>query len=81
MQSLLFDQASRYREIMVGKIPRREDFFETHEALVRTILSGEVEHACEALRQHLRLTLHDVYGDEQDNAGRKDRVRDVPASS
>jgi GntR family transcriptional regulator, carbon starvation induced regulator len=65
MQSLLFDQASRYRDIMVSKIPSPEDFFETHEALVKTILSGDIEAASEELRQHLRRTLHDVYGEHQ----------------
>jgi GntR family carbon starvation induced transcriptional regulator len=68
MQSLLFDQASRYRDIMVSKIPHPEDFFETHEALVQTILSGEVERASEELRQHLRRTLHEVYGDPEASA-------------
>jgi GntR family carbon starvation induced transcriptional regulator len=61
MQSLLFDQACRYRDIMIGKVPSAEHFFETHEALVETILSGDVEKACEELREHLRRTLNDVY--------------------
>lgn len=63
MQSLLFDQASRYRDIMVSRIPSPEDFFAAHEALVKTILSGDIDEASEELRQHLRLTLHDVYGE------------------
>ena len=65
MQSLLFDQAGRYRDIMIGKILSPQEFFEAHDSLVRTILSGDVEKACEELRQHLRRTLHDVYSDDR----------------
>src|SRR5882757_662994 len=63
-QSLLFDQAGRYRDIMIGKIHSPQGFFDAHESLVQSILSGDVEKACEELRQHLRRTLQDVYADE-----------------
>jgi len=65
MQSLLFDQAGRYRDIMIGRILSPQEFFEVHDSLVQTILSGDVEKACEELRQHLRRTLHDVYADDR----------------
>jgi GntR family transcriptional regulator, carbon starvation induced regulator len=61
MQSLLFDQAGRYREIMVGQIHSPQDFFDVHDLLVQTILSGDIDKACEELRQHLRRTMQDVY--------------------
>jgi GntR family carbon starvation induced transcriptional regulator len=77
MQSLLFDQAGRYRDIMIGKVPSPQHFFETHEALVQTILSGDVEKACEELREHLRRTLNVVYMEPDISADPAGHARDL----
>jgi GntR family carbon starvation induced transcriptional regulator len=61
MQDFLFDQAGRYRDIMIAEMRSPKHFVETHEALVQTILSGNVDKACEALREHLQRTLREVY--------------------
>jgi GntR family carbon starvation induced transcriptional regulator len=61
MQALLFDQAARYRDIMIGEVRSAQHFFDTHEELVQVVLSGDVERACESLRDHLRRTLREVY--------------------
>lgn len=63
MQDLLFDQAGRYRDLMIGEVSSTKHFVETHETLVQVILAGDIEKACEALRDHLRRTLRDVYGE------------------
>jgi GntR family carbon starvation induced transcriptional regulator len=77
MQSLLFDQAGRYRDIMIGKVPSPQHFFETHEALVQTVLSGDVEKACEELREHLRRTLNAVYMEADISANPTGHARDL----
>ena len=61
MQDLLFDQACRYRDIMIGEVRSPIHFAEAHDDLVKTVLSGNIEQACNALREHLRRTLHEVY--------------------
>lgn len=61
MQALLFDQAGRYRDLMLAEVRSPQDFVDTHDALVQTVLSGDVEVACNSLRDHLRRTLREVY--------------------
>lgn len=61
MQDLLYDQAARYRDIMIGEVRSPAHFVEAHEDLVKTVLDGNIEQACNALRDHLRRTFHDVY--------------------
>ncbi len=61
MQDLLFDQAGRYRDIMISEVRSPQHFVETHESLARIILDGDVDQACEALRDHLRRTMREVY--------------------
>jgi len=61
MQALLFDQARRYRDLMLQGLQSAEDFISVHEQLVNVILSGDAVGAAEALRRHLQLTLRDVY--------------------
>jgi GntR family carbon starvation induced transcriptional regulator len=60
-QTLLYDQAARYREIMVGQVKSAELFIEVHDQLARIVLSGDFDAASEALRGHLNLTPRDVY--------------------
>jgi GntR family carbon starvation induced transcriptional regulator len=61
-QRLLYDQASRYRDVMVQEIKSPEHFVEIHAELAHTVLKADVEPACQALRDHLNLTPRDVYG-------------------
>ena len=61
MQALLFDQARRYRVIMIAEVPSAERFVQTHQALVDVVLGKNVGEASSALRSHLNLTLRDVY--------------------
>ena len=69
MQALFFDQARRYRDVMISEVRSASMFVETHEVLVESILSKNVDRACEALSDHLNLTLRDVYPDSV-SAGR-----------
>jgi GntR family transcriptional regulator, carbon starvation induced regulator len=61
MQDLLFDQAGRYRDLMLAEVRSPQHFVDTHDALVQTVLGGDVNIACESLRDHLRRTLREVY--------------------
>jgi GntR family carbon starvation induced transcriptional regulator len=62
VQNLLYDQAGRYREIMVKGFTGQTLFVQTHAELAQVVLSGDVEAACQALCVHLNLTPRDVYG-------------------
>jgi DNA-binding GntR family transcriptional regulator len=61
MQDLLFDQAFRYREMMISKVSSGEDFVRKHEKLVEIVLDFDIEKAVQDLSDHLNLTLRDVY--------------------
>lgn len=61
MQDLLFDQAGRYRDLMLAEVRSPQHFVDTHDALVQTVLGGDVDAACASLRDHLRRTLREVY--------------------
>ena len=61
MQALFFDQAQRYRDVMIGEVRSASLFVDTHAVLVDTILSKDIERACTALSEHLNLTMRDVY--------------------
>lgn len=62
MQDLLFDQASRYREMMISEVSSPMAFLQKHENLIDKVLGDDVEGAIVALLGHLNLTLSDVYG-------------------
>lgn len=62
MQDLLFDQASRYREVMVSELHSADAFIRKHDELVKSVLEDDPEKALIALSDHLQITLHDVYG-------------------
>ncbi len=59
-QSLLFDQASRYREIMIGEMRNWAEFVAVHEDLANVALHGDPDAACEALKAHLNITQREV---------------------
>jgi GntR family carbon starvation induced transcriptional regulator len=60
-QSLLFDQARRYRDVMFGGVKSPIDFIRVHEELVEVVLGGHIDRARLALREHLNLTPRNVY--------------------
>lgn len=59
-QSLLFDQAGRYREIMIGEVRDWTAFVAVHEALADAALHRDPDVACEALKAHLHITQREV---------------------
>jgi DNA-binding GntR family transcriptional regulator len=61
MQDLLFDQAFRYREMMISEVSSSHDFLQKHEKLVEVVLDYDIEKAVRELWDHLNLTLRDVY--------------------
>jgi GntR family carbon starvation induced transcriptional regulator len=69
MQDLLFDQAARYRDIMLNEIRSPAHFVEIHETLAGVVLSGDIERARTALRDHLNRTLVEVYAPKAGRPG------------
>lgn len=62
LQSTLYDQASRYRHVILAGAHELDGFVECHEALMRLTLAGDADVAAQALRDHLATTSQDVYG-------------------
>ncbi len=61
LQDTLYDQAQRYRRLMMRGIPDLDDFLAHHATLLKAMLSGDPETAADALCDHLDLTLRSVY--------------------
>jgi len=59
----LYDQAFRYRSVMVRGLAHPRSFPEVHVALAEVVLKRNPARACAALSQHLALTVPAVYGD------------------
>ncbi|WP_409524469.1 GntR family transcriptional regulator [Nitrincola sp. MINF-07-Sa-05] len=62
-QQMLYDQAQRYRKVMLSHWDDLDDFVAKHVQLAETILGRDCEEACTALAQHIELTLSHVYPD------------------
>jgi DNA-binding GntR family transcriptional regulator len=60
----LYDQAYRYRRIMMHSFPSAEEFEQEHQDLADLALARDFELASERLRQHLAYPLAYVYGGE-----------------
>lgn len=59
--SLLYDQAYRYRRLMLKELTDPEQFIRIHEALAEGVLSRDPDRATALLRGHLETTLSYVY--------------------
>jgi GntR family carbon starvation induced transcriptional regulator len=66
--SELYDQAYRYRRVMMRSFEEPQEFVNSHEALAELALSRRVKEATAKLAAHLNSTLTLVYPDQQ---GRK----------
>lgn len=62
LQSIFYDQANRYRHVILADAQTLDGFVERHEALMLTVLKREPEQAVELLAEHLEITPRDVYG-------------------
>jgi DNA-binding GntR family transcriptional regulator len=60
LQGILYDQARRYRALMVEQTFGGRAMVDEHRMLVDAVLSRDVERACAAMNHHLGLTL-DIY--------------------
>lgn len=60
----LYDQAYRYRRVMMGVMVSGEDFIAAHRQLADRVIARDAT-ACAALTAHLHATLHYVYPPEQ----------------
>ncbi|WP_163271010.1 GntR family transcriptional regulator [Chelativorans alearense] len=63
MQTSLYDQAYRYRRLLVVSGMDPERAIAEHAVLVELALGGDVNSACAALARHLKLTSH-VFSDD-----------------
>jgi DNA-binding GntR family transcriptional regulator len=48
-------------QLMMAEVRSAQHFVDIHDALVQTVLGGDVDLACTSLREHLRRTLREVY--------------------
>jgi GntR family transcriptional regulator, carbon starvation induced regulator len=62
LQSTFYDQASRYRHVILANAQTLDGFVESHEALMRAVLTRDPVNAIKLLSEHLELTPRDVYG-------------------
>lgn len=69
MQSVLYDQALRYRHLMLEQIHVQKTFLSIHEDLMNVVLSRQTESACTMLSGHIDLTPQNIY---PELAGRPD---------
>jgi GntR family transcriptional regulator, carbon starvation induced regulator len=58
----LYDQAYRYRRLMMAKFADPEDFLREHQALADLAIGRAGEEACAGLASHIASTLKHVYG-------------------
>lgn len=61
MQEVMYNQAHRYRSIMIRKWHGLDSVIDIHEKLATDILSRDIERACQALREHLEQSVAMVY--------------------
>ena len=64
----LYDQAYRYRRVMMHRIEDGEEFFESHRALADRVLARDVAGAQAMLADHLAATLRLVYPQREGQA-------------
>ena len=57
----LYDQAYRYRRLMMVRHEGRQSFLDGHRALADIVLTRDTAFACKLLADHLNLTLNYVY--------------------
>jgi DNA-binding GntR family transcriptional regulator len=62
LASQLYDQAFRYRTIMLATAISADDFIAEHEQLTETVLSRSANAAVAKLSAHLERTYRDIYG-------------------
>lgn len=62
LASQLYDQAFRYRTIMLATAISADDFVAEHEQLAEVVLSRSGNAAVARLSAHLERTYHDIYG-------------------
>jgi GntR family transcriptional regulator, carbon starvation induced regulator len=63
----LYDQAYRYRRLMMVRHEGRDSFYEQHRALAEVTLRRDASFACKLLSDHLALTMSYVYRDAARN--------------
>ncbi|RJF79136.1 FCD domain-containing protein [Azospirillum cavernae] len=63
LHDTLYDQAQRYRRLMMRGIQDLDEFLDHHAILLKALLGGDADAAASALVDHLNLTLKSVYPD------------------
>ncbi|TDY16971.1 GntR family transcriptional regulator [Paraburkholderia sp. BL6665CI2N2] len=61
----LYDQAYRYRRLMMVRHEARENFYDEHKALAEVVLRRDSAFACKLVADHLQRTLTYVYPDRK----------------
>ncbi|HWL84486.1 MAG TPA: GntR family transcriptional regulator [Polyangiaceae bacterium] len=79
LQELYYDQALRYRHILLEELHDRDAFLRSHQELVDVVLRRDSDDACDALCTHLAITPREVYPDAEGRRKRHEGAR--PAGS
>lgn len=61
LHDLLYDQARRYRHLMMQRLQNLDEFLEKHRLLMAIVINRDAKTACPELVHHLALTLDNVY--------------------
>lgn len=61
MHDIFYDQALRYRHLMISQLVDPQDFLNIHKKLTDAILARKTEDACLMLTEHIDITLEKIY--------------------
>lgn len=65
LHSIYYDQASRYRQVMLERTHALNDFLTSHKRLATTVLSRKADEACAMLSEHISITQKMVYPEQK----------------
>jgi DNA-binding GntR family transcriptional regulator len=68
LQAVFYDQAQRYRHVMISQELDLDIFVSVHERLADVVLSRNYEDAAAALSEHIERTLLTIYPDDTEKA-------------
>ena len=65
LHSNYYDQASRYRQVMLERTHALNDFLTSHKQLATAVLSRKADDACAMLSEHIAITQRMVFPDQK----------------
>lgn len=81
LQSVFYDQASRYRQVMMKQTSSLDDFLATHKQLLDAVIGCQTEAASSMISEHMEITLHKVYPEDSPQASKAKAARQPAAKA